>query len=786
MSISQLLPRLLVAGLLLTDLPRAGLGVLGTLGAATPVAPAAEASTAPPPALPPLAVVLRAVPGKRDWPSAPVLCPAELLGEDIDPDSLRVFADPEKCEVPVPFRLRTEGSPPRLVEVAWVKEGRGTQTYAVRFDRRGGGVYELPHSVPRVGCGEPLAFGSRSQPGLLTSGYNSTFAAADLDRDGDLDLFGAQPGDPALATLAGLYYYENLGGVLAAPRRILRRAIAPAFLDWDGDGRPDLLGGGLLLLTRFKDGEIVFAPPRKIDGLETGAWQFCDWDGDGLEDLLVGRGDASGYRPPALSHDPATTPPYTAGGVWKGGSVRGEVLFQKNIGERGAPRFAAPVRLEAGGKPLSVHGRAHPAAADWDGDGDLDLLCGSTFDLYYFENTGGRREPRLGTGRLVAADASRALGAVYLRPAAGDWDGDGDPDVLLAQESGFVALLENGAAEASPGPRLVLSGLLQGRAPLLDAGSLAVIAPCDWNGDGVLDLVSGNSYGEVLLFLADGAQRFREAQPLGAADRPLRVQAGPSGSIQGPEEARWGYTNPEVCDWDGDGLLDLVLADIRGRHTWYRNVGSRTAPVLEPAGPLRVDWGGKPPPKPAWVWEEPGPSELLTVWRTKPECLDWNQDDLMDLVTLDHEGYLALFRRRRDAAGATVLTPGERIFRDRNGAPLHFGEGVAGRAGRGKFDLVDWDQDGDRDLLAYEFDTLKSVGYFRNEGNDAAPVLVYQGDLLTPRGAVLAGHSTTPCAVDLDRDGLLDLLVGCEDGLIYYFHRAFIEADLPALQVVRG
>ena len=63
----------------------------------------------------------------------------------------------------------------------------------------------------------------------------------------------------------------------------------------------------------------------------------------------------------------------------------------------------------------------------------------------------------------------------------------------------------------------------------------------------------------------------------------IRIQAGPNGSIQGPCEAKWGYTTLTVADWDGDGLPDLVVNSIWGKVHWYRNVGTRKAPRLAAA-----------------------------------------------------------------------------------------------------------------------------------------------------------------------------------------------------------
>lgn len=55
----------------------------------------------------------------------------------------------------------------------------------------------------------------------------------------------------------------------------------------------------------------------------------------------------------------------------------------------------------------------------------------------------------------------------------------------------------------------------------------------------------------------------------------LRIMAGPNGSIQGPCEAKWGYTTLSVADWDHDGRPDLVVNSIWGKVVWFRNVGTR-------------------------------------------------------------------------------------------------------------------------------------------------------------------------------------------------------------------
>lgn len=731
---------------------------------------------------------LRILPQRTDWIAAPVVLNGSDLPANIDPRSIRLYRAEKGQEENVPIRLKTEGIPPRLVWVAWIKEGTGPIEYVLTYDSLDSRqTYQYPDELPMVGCGEPLAFGSRSSTGWMTASYNSTYEAVDWDGDGDADLFSSQSGPAEASTLRGIYYYENLGpqtpGILSSPERLSEETGQVSVIDWNRDGKLDLVVGRKVLLGVGPRGSFLFEEPSDIEGLEGGAHCFTDWDKDGLLDVLTGQSDSSRYRPPKDTWNPSREAPYTPEGIWKGGRTEGWLLFQRNIGNPTFPKFDKGVPLLPKGKDLlGVHGSIFPCRVDWNRDGLHELLCGGVFWMYLFSC------PDLltvGKGRLTLSPGEATEG-IYIRPAPVDWDGDGALDLILGQENGFAMLVENRDQEGLKDPVI-----LPGQAPLLDAGCLSTPTLCDWNGDGILDLISGNSYGEVLVFesSAEGqSPSSKRTRPFhwgrtSPTHLPIHIQAGPNGSIQGPEEARYGYTNTEVCDWDGDGLLDLLLSDVWGRNRWYRNIGTKEPPMLSSPRNIEVSWEG-PPPKPAWVWWQPEKGELVNVWRTKPESVDWNRDGHIDLVTLDHEGYLSLFERIQGCDGDWVLSPGQRIFVDGKGQPLHFGEGVAGRAGRGKFDIVDWDNDGDRDLLAYEFDTLRSVGYYQNTGNDSSPVMEYQGDLLVPLGIILAGHSTTPAALDFDQDGIKDLLVGCEDGLIYAFHRAFLENDLPKVTLI--
>jgi hypothetical protein len=182
------------------------------------------------------------------------------------------------------------------------------------------------------------------------------------------------------------------------------------------------------------------------------------------------------------------------------------------------------------------------------------------------------------------------------------------------------------------------------------------------------------------------------------------------------------------------------------------------------------------PPKPAWNWWEPAPRELATQWRTTPYVIDWNKDELNDLVMLDHEGYLSFFERTR-RGGQLTLLPGQRIFETlgssafnsrhdpqiKESGLMRLNTGEAGASGRRKLCIVDWDSDGRLDLLV---NSSTNINFLRNV-TDGSGKYVFQdaGPLDTRR---IAAHATSPTVVDWDRNGKPDLVVGAEDGFLYY------------------
>ncbi len=389
----------------------------------------------------------------------------------------------------------------------------------------------------------------------------------------------------------------------------------------------------------------------------------------------------------------------------------------------------------------------------------------------YFENVRRSGHPRLRKGvPLRQADGEILRNPQCMtEPIICDLDEDGTPDLVFGSEDGYVYFCKHvGLQEGRPTFRRPEP--VKQRNPFLGTGVAAVPSAVDWDDDGDLDLIVGCAAGYVEYFENTGTRRrprFADCVRMKAGGRIIRIQAGRRGSIQGPNEAKWGYTCPVVCDWDGDGLKDILLSDVKGEHLFYRNVGRPGKPVLDVPKPIRVQGRG-----------------LRTVWRTRPIAADLDGDGLADYVCLDGEGYLTIHWRRRHS-GRLVMGKGVRP-RYVDGSQIKL-DSVGGNVGRTQLCGADWDGDGDWDIVfgAHEATPLlKSLGlthtsvlFMENVGSCDKPIFARPVPVRIhgEEPIDLGGHCCSPHAVDWDGDGELDLIVGAENGNIYYFHRSFLD-----------
>lgn len=228
------------------------------------------------------------------------------------------------------------------------------------------------------------------------------------------------------------------------------------------------------------------------------------------------------------------------------------------------PPYGAP-----GNEGFVWHGAA---AGDLDNDGDIDLVVAGVERNYVYLNRGD------GTfGESAEACGVSSTPSPVVAPLLLDYDSDGDSD-LFCSASGLQMLFEN---------RLVPDGRLAFRDVSLQAGVdrpaigfSAVAADVDADGDPDILVNSYQRYGVImpngwsdadngtpnLLFINQGDGTFAErAAEWGIAD------------------SRWSYA-AEFIDFDGDGDLDVYIANDFGTNGFYRNDGNRFTDIAEELG----------------------------------------------------------------------------------------------------------------------------------------------------------------------------------------------------------
>ncbi len=353
-----------------------------------------------------------------------------------------------------------------------------------------------PESVARP---EPLRFfrntGTRTAPrfsaipppidGSLARGSVPSPRLADLDGDGLLDL--------VVSAHAGIRWLKNTGTKTAprfrAPGELLRppqgnTPLNPSqWLDWDGDGRPDLAAGYTVARNSGTGDPFFFDAPQPL--LARGQhiahpsrigddWFFArvaDFSGPGRRDILFGdwHGQIWLHRRGADNrHDD-----------------QGELLRLAD----GAPLKVGPVGLDPQKSFVALQGaRTVFAAADVTGDGRPDLVVGDTFgDVRFFENTGTAAAPVFREAQHLGNLGTR-LSVDFI-----DWDDDGTPDVIAGAANGRVRVFL--ARPGEPAARRFAAGLDPGLPPIVQPRILAV----DLNGDGDTDLFLPSTQGSVWL-----------------------------------------------------------------------------------------------------------------------------------------------------------------------------------------------------------------------------------------------------------------------------------------------
>lgn len=339
---------------------------------------------------------------------------------------------------------------------------------------------------------------------------------------------------------------EIIGGVPGAGRPSRHGANTMAFGDIDNDGDPDLLWGdffepGLLLIANqgpdcaspdFHQVPLPFPEDSPLATSGYNAPTLADLDGDGRLDLVMGViGGAFG---------PSTT------------SIDNLLLVTQDA----SGQFTVQTRRAI--HTLDLGSESTPLLADLDGDGDLDLLVGNKVDQegrsstpIWFENTGTPGAPEFHERGAIGLQ-----GEFHFSPAVADLDSDGKPDIVAGGWQDQVHWWRNQGTPGAPDWRRADSALVT-----ITRGSNTTPAVGDLDGDGLADLVVGESSGVLNLYRNTGSP--------GAPTFTLV-----SDEFQGIDVGR--RSAPHLADLDGDGRLDLLVGAEDGTIRLWRNV--TTAP----------------------------------------------------------------------------------------------------------------------------------------------------------------------------------------------------------------
>ena len=368
-----------------------------------------------------------------------------------------------------------------------------------------------------------------------------------------------------------------------------------------------------------------------------------------------------------------------------------------------------------------------PALIDINNDNLVDLLIGDiSGKITYLENQGTASTPNW----VIMSEkfASIDVGTWF---TFSDIDADGDYDLFCDSRNGKVYYYQNN----SIGNNFQFT-LMDTAFGDFAAGNNNTPTFCDIDNDGDNDFFYGNTTGYLSFYENIGDSANPSFTFIDAAFDS--IYAYPSGlrpsSVENPEH---GFSNIQFADIDNDSDYDLFWGDIFNQNMYlFINNGTPEVSGL--------------------IWQTEFYLPTATLGFNHPTFADIDNDNDLDLVigvanNADKDN-LHLYRNIGDSLVANFVLEENNLINN-----IDIGSTTVPAFG---------DMDGDFDTDMIIGNVSGQLTYYENVGNRYAPQFEFITDFY---GGIDVGFSSAPFVVDYDLDGDFDLLIGDQTGRLEYW-----------------
>ena len=250
--------------------------------------------------------------------------------------------------------------------------------------------------------------------------------------------------------------------------------------------------------------------------------------------------------------------------------------------------------------PEALLGKTEPrdmvggaVAEDFDGDGWLDLFVlrgGEAPAVLYMNRRDGTFAEE---AALRGADLPTRHGVAA---AAADYDNDGDIDIVVSsQQAPHYLLVNDGSGQFSVNGSMLTEPAMFATSPSwgdVDNDGFLELALGEWNPE------TAKNYDAATKTTSDMPEIAYENPLIGDSYSPLFMYANDGGGELKPYEFRstpaidlWVFA-PRFADLDDDGLTDLAVVSDYGMSRIYRNVGGGVFQIQRDASPTFTDENG--------------------------------------------------------------------------------------------------------------------------------------------------------------------------------------------------